>query len=195
MPVQQMRVGTLDTLMSLSDELARVDSAVESVVKKVERQVAESYNALKTQELLAKRRPDDETPINVPALGLRVAGKPVADYVTKFKWDSNTWDPREPLPELVKRISTASERIDADMRQYATAYQEKKTALQAAERKRRQVLWRRGRCFCRTIGRCLCFISMTSGSVSGSTYPAPSASKHLTSPRPPQWQLDGCLFR
>lgn len=134
--VPMMKVGTLDSLMTLSDELGRVDSFIEGVLKKVERQVAESYVVLKTQDLAAKRKADDVRPIVVPALGLRCAGKPVHDYVARFKWDANTWDPKESLPEQVKRMATAAERIDADMRQYTNAYTEKKTALQAADRKR-----------------------------------------------------------
>jgi hypothetical protein len=134
--VPMMKVGTLDSLMTLSDELGRVDAFIEGVLKKVERQVAESYVVLKTQDLAAKRKADDVRPIVVPALGLRCAGKPVHDYVARFKWDANTWDPKESLPEQVKRMATAAERIDADMRQYTNAYTEKKTALQAADRKR-----------------------------------------------------------
>lgn len=133
--VPMMKVGTLDSLMALSDDLARADSTIESVVKKVERQVAESYNALKVAELQKKQSANDG-PVSIPPLGLRCGGKPVHEYVANFRWDAEQWDAKESLPDLVKRLVAGADKIDSDVRSYAQAYQEKKTALQAAERKR-----------------------------------------------------------
>lgn len=138
--VPQLRVGSLDSLMALSDEVARADGFVEGVVKKVERQVTESYNALKLAELAAAAASagaEAPTLAAVPALGLRCAGKPVYDFLPGWGWDAATWDTREPLPELLRRMTSAAEKVDADIRAVAAAYQEKKTALVAAERKRR----------------------------------------------------------
>jgi V-type H+-transporting ATPase subunit C len=60
------------------------------------------------------------------------------DYVANhFKWDVNAWGDRdEPLPDVLRRLTAAADKVDADVRAAAQAYQEKKTALQAAERKR-----------------------------------------------------------
>lgn len=138
--VPTLRVGSLDGLMALTDELSRADAFVEGVLKKVERQVAESYNVLKLAELVraagasARVQP---TLASVPPLGLRCAGRPLLDYVGDFKWDADSWDVKDPLPDLLKRMLTAAEKVDADIRSATTAYQEKRTAMLTAERKRR----------------------------------------------------------
>lgn len=138
-----LKVGTLDILMSLSDDVARGDTFVEGVVKKVERQVAESYNAEKTAELLKNGK--DVGPGSIEPLRMYVPGRegkpiPVYDWASTFKWDVNTWgDSSEPLPDILRRLLAAAEKIDQDIRAYAQAYQEKKTALVAAERKKRCV--------------------------------------------------------
>ena len=62
----------------------------------------------------------------------------VHEYLAKhFKWDVNAWGDRdEPLPDVLRRLTAAADKVDADVRAVSQAYQEKKTALQAAERKR-----------------------------------------------------------
>jgi hypothetical protein len=77
--VPQLKVGTLDGLLSLTDELSRADSSVEGVVKRVERAVTESYVALRLAEMIRKAPAGAEVPTaaSVPALGLRCAGRPI----------------------------------------------------------------------------------------------------------------------
>lgn len=135
-----LKVGTLDTLMTLSDEVGRTDSYIEGVVKKVERQVAESYFASSTAELLKAGK--EITPGSIKPLQMYVPGPdrgpvPVHDWANTFKWDSNAWgENQESLSEILRRLSTAAEKVDADIRVYTQAYQERKTAFVTAERKK-----------------------------------------------------------
>ncbi len=46
--VPSLTVGTLDTLMTLSDELVKTDSVVESTVRKIERTTAELFGGKST---------------------------------------------------------------------------------------------------------------------------------------------------
>ena len=135
-----LKVGTLDTLMTLSDEVSRTDSYVEGVVKKVERQVSESYFASSTAELLKAGK--EITPGSIKPLQMYVPGPdrgpiPVHDWASNFKWDTNTWgENQESLADILRRLTTSAEKIDTDIRIYTQAYQERKTAFITAERKK-----------------------------------------------------------
>jgi V-type H+-transporting ATPase subunit C len=56
--------------------------------------------------------------------------------VTSMPYCSEQFDTLDPLPELVRRILSTAEKVDSDVRSYTGAYNEKKSALTAMERKR-----------------------------------------------------------
>lgn len=142
--------------MVLSDELVRVDSYMESVVRKTERAVAESYGASKAAEkekaVAAARaaaggasNPAAATKAgeaaaakagDAPPLPFSINGSKTSSYVGRFQWDSESYDSKEPLNDLIYRLLSAAERVDGDLRGFLGVYQEKKSALQALERKR-----------------------------------------------------------
>lgn len=162
--VPSMKVGSLDMLMALSDELGRADSFGESVVRKVERQIIETHLATSAVSANDERQNGESTPAPVAPTPFLVDGLGVHEYIKRFAWDSEQFDakvgeggcgslppfsalphthsapsPRrcqEPLPELLKRLVASAERIDADLRAFVTAYTERKTALVAADRRR-----------------------------------------------------------
>jgi V-type H+-transporting ATPase subunit C len=135
-----MKVGTLDQLMLLSDEAARADLFVESVLKKVERQVAESYNAEGAAKIALLAAQGTKAELTKPLEMMMVSeGKVmrVHDWATKFRWDVNAWgDREESLPDVIRRLLAAADKIDSDIRTVSLAYQEKKNALLALERKK-----------------------------------------------------------
>jgi V-type H+-transporting ATPase subunit C len=139
--VPAMKVGTLDQLMQLSDEASRADAFAEGVLKKVERQVAEAYYA-KKQAVVAKLGSEEEkraAVIKPLPMMMLVEGKarPVHAWAAEFRWDAATWGDRdEALPDVLRRLLGAADKIDADVRAVTQAYQEKKSALVAAERRR-----------------------------------------------------------
>jgi V-type H+-transporting ATPase subunit C len=100
--VPPMKVGSLDMLMALSDELARADSFVENVVRKVERQVVDTHLATHAGEV--SRQSNGSTPVPLAPLPFTVDGIPVNDYIRRFLWDGEQYDAREPLPDLLKRL-------------------------------------------------------------------------------------------
>ncbi len=154
--IPQLRVGSLDSLIGLTDELARADAFFEAVFKKAERCVVESYQASNVARYLAEKPGADLAampplkPQNFYALGKMVhfsgprearprdeASKaPASLFLEIFEWDSHEWDPLEPLPSLIRRMTVAAEKADQELRACSQAYVEKKTALVAAERKR-----------------------------------------------------------
>ena len=154
--IPQLRVGSLDSLIGLTDELARADAYQEAVFKKAERCVAESHQASAIARYLADRPGADlaamppAKPQNYYAMGRLVhSGGPrearprdektkalATLYFETFEWDAAEFDAQEPLPSLLRRMNGAAEKADQELRACSQAYVEKKTALVAAERKR-----------------------------------------------------------
>ena len=142
-PMPSLRVGSLDSLLALTDELARTDAFVESVFKKAERLVAETHVAIKTADYLkrAGAAADGAAMPPIKPLELYCCGMQVHDFVGSdkeraFAWSAKDWDEREALPELARRMLATAEKVDLELRAGAATHTEKKTALQASERKR-----------------------------------------------------------
>jgi V-type H+-transporting ATPase subunit C len=115
--VPSLMVGTLDSLMTLSDELGKTDSVIESIVRKVEKS---------SLELAGKK-----------ATELTVGGGvPTSRYIQQFAWDYAKYPNRRPLKELVSLIATGVTSIDDELKQLSTSYGDKQAALQDAKRKK-----------------------------------------------------------
>jgi len=114
--VPSLMVGTLDSLMNLSDDLGKTDSIIESIVRKVEKS---------SVELAGKKGGD-----------LTVGGVPSGRYVQQFAWDYAKFPNRRPLKELVSLIAGGVSAIDEELKQLSNSYGEKQVALQDAKRKR-----------------------------------------------------------
>lgn len=109
-------VGTLDSLMNLSDDLGKTDSIIESIVRKVEKS---------SVELAGKRGSE-----------LTVGGVPSTRYIQQFAWDYAKFPNRRPLKELVSLISGGVAAIDEELKQLSNSYGDKQVALQDAKRKK-----------------------------------------------------------
>lgn len=114
--VPSLTVGTLDSLMSLSDELSKTDSIVESIVRKVEKTGL---------EFLGKKGGE-----------MTVGGVPAPRYIQQFAWDYAKYPNRRPLKELVALICGGVTAIDEELKQLGISYSEKMAALQEAHRKK-----------------------------------------------------------
>jgi V-type H+-transporting ATPase subunit C len=113
--VPTMRVGTLEKLMAAGDALAKVDSSVEAVIRKIERALQELNEA------------NDE---------LMVDGGPVVPYLEHFRWATAKYQATRPVEELVKLITQSVQKIDDELKEAMTAYQESKHELNALQRKK-----------------------------------------------------------
>jgi len=81
-----MKVGTLDSLMALGDEIGRADAYCEGVVRKTERQVVESYYATKAAASGGEGG-SGEAGGAAETLRMRVNGTPVGEYIKRWTWD------------------------------------------------------------------------------------------------------------
>jgi V-type H+-transporting ATPase subunit C len=89
-----LRVGSLDALMVLSDDLSRVNIMVEGVVNKIRRQASEL----------------------APGQAVQVDNRPVASYMTNFHWDEARFPVRKPLKEIVDELTESVVSVDDELK-------------------------------------------------------------------------------
>lgn len=98
----ELKVGTLDSLMVLSDDLVKVNSMLEAVVNKIRRQLFEMQAASSSSddssgEVLVENMPPDA-------------------YIEKFKWNEAKYPPRRPLSETVHTITETVSKLEEDLK-------------------------------------------------------------------------------
>jgi len=111
-------VGTLDSLMNLSDDLGKTDSIVENIVRKIER------TGLDLAASSGKK------------LELTVGGVPNTRYVQQFAWDYAKYPNRRPLKELVSLIGGGVSSMDEELKQLGNSFAEKMAALNDSKRRK-----------------------------------------------------------
>eukprot|EP00741_Cyanophora_paradoxa_P007830 tig00001215_g7576.t1 len=111
--VPDLRVGTLDALLELSDELAKTDIYVEGAVHKIERQ-------------LHDLNPEESITINQV---------PVNQFLERFQWDEGKYSLKKPLREIVSSISEDVTKLDEELKLKASEYNVVKSNLGAVKRK------------------------------------------------------------
>lgn len=89
-----LRVGSLDALMVLSDDLNRINIMVEGVVNKIRRQASDL----------------------APDQALQVNNRPVASYLTNFHWDEAKYPLRRSLKEIVDDLTESVDSVDDDLK-------------------------------------------------------------------------------
>ncbi|KAF7249587.1 hypothetical protein EG68_09777 [Paragonimus skrjabini miyazakii] len=125
-----LKVGTLDVLVGLSDELAKLDAYGESITKKLAQYMAD---VLEEQ----RHKLEDNLTIN----GCRHFVYPVifsvspATFLTKFQWDYAKYPIKQTLSSLYAIISEQLSKIDSDLKTKSVAYNTVKGCLQTLERK------------------------------------------------------------
>lgn len=113
--VPSLTVGTLDTLMTLSDNLVKTDGVVEQTVRKIERTSADLFDRKSSE--------------------LTVGGVPAQRYIQQFAWDSAKYPNRRPLKELIAMIAGGAAGIEEELKQLTTSFADKQAALQEAKRR------------------------------------------------------------
>lgn len=113
-----LRVGTLDSLLSLSDDLTKSNNFVEGVSHKIRRQIEEL-----------------ERVSGVESSGLTVDGVPVDSYLTRFAWDEAKYPTMSPLREIVDGIHVQVAKIEDDLKVRVAEYSNVRSQLNVINRK------------------------------------------------------------
>lgn len=117
--IPNLKVGTLDQLFGLSDELNKLDGFVESVTRKVAQYLSEvlEHEKDKLAENLMANNVDCIT------------------YVTKFDWDYAKYPIKQPLKSIAETVSKQVSQIENDLKSKATSYNAIKQSLAALQKK------------------------------------------------------------
>mmetsp|Transcript_16051 Transcript_16051/g.47878 ORF Transcript_16051/g.47878 Transcript_16051/m.47878 type:complete len:403 (+) Transcript_16051:205-1413(+) len=112
--IPSLTVGTLDSLMALSDDMDKIDMSVEQAVRKIERQYAEIAG------------PDRE-PLLIDAV-------PVDRYLPSFVWEHAKYPHRRALPELVQSLRSGVGAVEEELKHLAATYADKTQKLTSLTR-------------------------------------------------------------
>ncbi|KAL5979319.1 hypothetical protein ACLOJK_019217 [Asimina triloba] len=116
--VPDLRVGTLDSLLALSDDLLKSNAFVEGVSHKIRRQIEEL-----------------EKLSGVESGALTVDGVPVDSYLTRFVWDEAKYPIMSPLREVVDGIHVQVAKIEDDLKVRVAEYNNVRSQLNTINRK------------------------------------------------------------
>eukprot|EP01083_Nonionella_stella_P061237 159614_1 len=119
---QDLRVGTLDSLMSLSDELGKMDQTLDSFVKKLHR----TYSELAAVEFKGVQKFPAE---------LQVEGKIPAKYVQEFAWNQAKYPINVQLRELSQMMSEFGDNVNKSLSARLSKLNEARGLLHALDRK------------------------------------------------------------
>ncbi|XP_029162377.1 V-type proton ATPase subunit C-like [Nylanderia fulva] len=117
--IPDLKVGTLDQLVGLSDDLGKLDAYVEQVTRKV---------ATYLGEVLEDQR--DKLHENLLA-----NNSDLPSYITRFQWDMAKYPIKQSLRNIADIISKQVGQIDADLKTKSTIYNNLKGSLQNLEKK------------------------------------------------------------
>lgn len=95
-----LRVGTLDSLLALSDDLIKVNAAVEGTVNKIRRQLYDLQAVL----------PEDERS------EVWVEGMTPEGYLQRFAWNEAKYPSRRPPKDTVQAIMDTVQKLDDDLK-------------------------------------------------------------------------------
>ncbi|XP_033860873.3 V-type proton ATPase subunit C 1-A-like [Acipenser ruthenus] len=117
--IPDLKVGTLDALVSLSDELGKLDTFAESVLKKIAHSMSDMME-------------DSEDKVQE---NLLANGVDLVTYLTRFQWDMAKYPIQQSLHTLYEVMAKQISQIDTDLKARSVAYSNIKANLQGLERK------------------------------------------------------------
>ncbi|KAM6149700.1 V-type proton ATPase subunit C 2 isoform 1-T1 [Erethizon dorsatum] len=135
--IPDFKVGTLDSLVGLSDELGKLDAFAESLIKRMAQSVVdvmEDSEGKVQENLLANG-------------GLKEKMKrlklDLTSFVTHFEWDMAKYPTKQPLVSVVDTVAKQLAQIDTDLKSRTAAYNALKTALENLEKRSTGTLFTR----------------------------------------------------
>ncbi|XP_027476419.1 V-type proton ATPase subunit C 2 isoform X5 [Callorhinus ursinus] len=127
--IPDFKVGTLDSLVGLSDELGKLDTFAESLIKKMAQSVVEVMEDAK-----------GKVPENLLANGglkekMKYLKIDLPSFVTHFEWDMAKYPAKQPLVSVVDTLAKQLAQIETDLKSRTAAYNTLKTNLENLEKK------------------------------------------------------------
>jgi V-type H+-transporting ATPase subunit C len=108
--IPDLRVGNMDSLVILSDDLKKVNGNVESTLKRIANQYFELQREGQAKDA---KRPEIE-----------VRGTNSETFLTRFRWDDSRYPRRKLMPELVSNIRVQVLKMEAELKMKSGEYQQ-----------------------------------------------------------------------
>lgn len=122
--IPDLKVGTLDSLVGLSDQLGKLDPFMESLVRHVAQYISDILG------------PEDAQRLHENLLVGPGSNKVSMEaYLTRFQWEAARFPSRQSIPAIVDLISKHATQIDGDLKVKSARYNALRTSLQQLERK------------------------------------------------------------
>ncbi|XP_019940410.2 V-type proton ATPase subunit C 1-B [Paralichthys olivaceus] len=138
--IPDLKVGILDSLLTMSEDLSKLDTLTESVIKKTcqcMREVMEHSTDKVLENALANG--DHGEPQRAVLSPLKAYLKSVRvdlmSYVTKFQWDKAKYPTALPLSSLADIINKEVSQVETELKCRAAAYNSVNTSLQSLKHK------------------------------------------------------------
>ena len=123
------KVGTLDSLVEQSDELAKIDNQLHASISKV---LEIAGNVLTP---LAALSSGSSSTNETQAPRMKIDGKTVDEYLETFQWNTSRYRLDKPTEKLIKNISEEAFNLDSDLKTAYSSYNVARSNLLAAQRK------------------------------------------------------------
>uniref|UniRef100_A0A8C6B453 V-type proton ATPase subunit C n=1 Tax=Monodon monoceros TaxID=40151 RepID=A0A8C6B453_MONMO len=127
--IPDFKVGTLDSLVGLSDELGKVDIFAESLIKRMAQSVVEVMEDAKgkvQENLLANGGLKEK---------MKCLKTDLTSFVTHFEWDMAKYPAKQPLVSIADTLAKQLAQIETDLKSRMAAYNALKTNLENLEKK------------------------------------------------------------
>ncbi|XP_049997903.1 V-type proton ATPase subunit C 2 isoform X1 [Alexandromys fortis] len=127
--IPDFKVGTLDSLVGLSDELGKLDTFAESLIKRMAQSVVEVMEDSKGkvhENLLANGGLKEK---------MKCLKIDLPSFVTHFEWDMAKYPAKQPLMNVVDTLAKQLAQIETDLKSRTAAYSVLKTNLENLEKK------------------------------------------------------------
>ncbi|XP_042639603.1 V-type proton ATPase subunit C 2 [Orycteropus afer afer] len=138
--IPDFKVGTLDSLVGLSDELGKLDIFAESLIKRMAQSVVEVMEDTKgkvQENLLANGGLKEK---------MKCLKIDLTSFVTHFEWDMAKYPAKQPLVTVVDTLAKQLAQIETDLKSRTATYNTLKTNLENLEKKSTGNLFTRTLC-------------------------------------------------
>lgn len=130
-----LKVGTIDQLMLLSDELVKHDNVVGGIAKRIERTYQELYKNEAADNSSAEEKKREAKDVKVPELKVSAANLSPTDYIEKFEWDKQAYPLSRSIRQNVEAIVQEAKKAEEELKTQMSAFTEIRNQLTAIERK------------------------------------------------------------
>ncbi|XP_052002001.1 V-type proton ATPase subunit C 1-B [Xyrauchen texanus] len=138
--VPELKVGTLDVLLGVSDDLSKLDTFTEGVIRQTSQclgEVMDEFSGKLLEIMLVNRehkthQKDQQSPLKSYFQNVHVD---LETYVTKFQWDRAKYPNSQPIKTLTDIISKQVSQVDTELKSRRAAYNNVKARIQSLEHK------------------------------------------------------------